>query len=284
MLPARFELHRPESLQQALALLATLGDDATAYAGGTELLIAMKARVLRYAHVVDIKRLPELHGIRIEDGSKLVIGALSTHHQIARDPLVLQHLPSYAELSDNIANIRVRVAGTIGGNLCFAEPHADPPALLCALDAVVVLAGKDGRRRLPMAEFILGEFTTAREEGELMQAVEIPLPAPGSRSAYRAFGQLERPAAGVAAACHATPQGLAWRFWAGALCSPAARLQALEDSCQGLPARDVPAVIIEHAPAAVAALEVQDDLHGSADYKRHLATVLALRAAKACLS
>ncbi|MDO8299714.1 xanthine dehydrogenase family protein subunit M [Lacisediminimonas sp.] len=283
MLPARFALHRPDTLAQALALLAEHGDDATAYAGGTELLIAMKARVLRYAQVVDIKRVPELHGIRI-DSDKLVIGALSTHYQIAQHALVREHFPAYAELSDNVANIRVRVAGTIGGNLCFAEPHADPPALLCALDAVVLLAGPNGQRRIPMGEFILGEFTTARADGELMVAVELPLPAAGMRAAYRAFGQLERPAAGVAAVCIDNGGKLAWRFWVGALCAPPTRLAALEDLCAGLPAHALAATIEQHAPALCAALDAQDDLHGSADYKRHLASVLVHRAAKACLA
>ena len=283
MLPSRFELHRPDTLDQALALLAEFGDDATAFAGGTELLIAMKARVLRYAHVVDIKRLPELRGIRLDAG-KLVIGALSTHRQIARDPLVLEHLPAYAELSDNIANIRVRVAGTIGGNLCFAEPHADPPALLCALDAEIVLAGAGGLRRVPMAEFIIGEFTTARADNELLVAVEIPLQPAGTRAAYRAFGHSERPAAGVAAVCQDQNGKLSWRFWVGALSAPAVRLTALEDVCAGVGAADVPTVIEQQAGALTATLEAQDDLHGSADYKRHLVTVLARRAAQACLS
>lgn len=283
MLPARFAFHRPDTLAQALALLAEHGDDATAYAGGTELLIAMKARVLHFAHVVDIKRLPELHGIRIEAG-KLVIGALSTHRQIAQSALVLEHFPAYAALSDNVANIRVRVAGTIGGNLCFAEPHADPPALLCALDADILLAGPKGQRRVPMREFILGEFTTAREDGELMLAIELPLPAAGLRAAYRAFGQLERPAAGVAAVCHDHDGALAWRFWVGAVCAPPTRLAALEAHCVGVPAHAVPAMVEQHAPALVAALDAHDDLHGSADYKRHLVAVLAHRAAKACLT
>jgi carbon-monoxide dehydrogenase medium subunit len=104
------------------------------------------------------------------------------------------------------------------------------------------------------------------------------------RAAYRAFGQLERPAAGVAAVCTDNGGALAWRFWVGALCAPPTRLTALEELCAGVPAHALPTTIEQHAPALCAVLDAQDDLHGSADYKRHLASVLVHRAAKACLA
>jgi carbon-monoxide dehydrogenase medium subunit len=281
MLPARFELHRPESVAAALALLAEHGDDAAFYAGGTELLIALKARVLRYAHVVDLKRIAALRGISEGADGTLIIGALATHHQLAQHPLIRERLPAYAELSNNVANIRVRVSGTLGGNLCFAEPHADPPALLCALQARVRLAGTGGERVVDMQDFILGEFTTARADGELLLAIEIPALPAGARAAYRASGHLERPAAGVAAV--ALPKG-EWRFWAGAVSGRPTRLESLEQAAAGLHGRDAIAAIERAAPAAANALEAHDDMHGGADYKRHLVTVLARRAAEACLS
>ncbi len=263
MLPARFELHRPETIADALALVAGHGDDATFYAGGTELLVALKARVLRYGHVVDIKRIDALRGIAAREDGTLVIGALATHHQIATHPLVLERLPAYAALSADVANIRVRVAGTLGGNLCFAEPHADPPALLCALDARVVLANADGERTVPMREFILGEFTTARTDGELLLRIEVPPLPSGATAAYRAFGHLERPAVGVAALRKARG---GWQFWVGAIAGRPAVLECAP----------------EEVEAAAAGLEAHDDMHGSAEYKRHLVGVLARRAAKAC--
>ena len=263
MLPARFELHRPARIEEALALRARLGDDATFYAGGTELLVALKARVLRYGHLVDLKRIDALRGIVLREDGTLAIGALATHHEIASHPHVRERQPAYAALSADVANIRVRAAGTLGGNLCFAEPHADPPALLCALEARVVLAGVDGERTLPMREFILGEFTTARADGELLLRVEIPPLPPGASAAYRAFGQLERPAVGVAAL--RAPGGHV-QLWVGAIAG-----------------RPVPlACAPEEAAAAAGALEAHDDLHGSAEYKRHLVGVLARRAAEAC--
>lgn len=263
MLPARFALHRPETLEAALALLAEHGEDATPYAGGTELLVAMKARVLRYAHVVDIKRVAGLQGVARRADGTLVIGALATHHQLSQHALVREALPAYAALSADVANIRVRVAGTLGGNLCFAEPHADPPALLSALGARVALAGPDGERVLPVAEFIEGEFSTARRDGELLTRIEIPAPAAGTRAAYRAFGHLERPAAGVAAVRGGDGR---WQFWAGAAVPRPTFLGASTDE----------------AVAAAAGIEAHDDIHGSAEYKRHLVAVLARRAAEAC--
>src|SRR5690606_26911534 len=211
MLPPRFDLHRPRSLDEAVALLARHGEEAAPYAGGTELLIALKARVARFAHLVDLKGIAELRGVRAREDGGVDIGALATHHQLARDPLVRERLPGYAELSGNIANVRVRVAGTLGGNLCFAEPHADPPAMLCAYGARVQLRGPQGARVLALEEFLQGELTTARADDELLVRIEVPGLPRGARACYRAFGHLERPAVGVAALALPEGKGYRWR-------------------------------------------------------------------------
>lgn len=283
MFPARFELHRPRSIPEAIALLERHGEEASPYAGGTELLVAMKARVVRVAHVVDLKGIAALRGIEPIAGGGLAIGALATHHEIARDALVRDRFPAYAELSGNVANIRVRVAGTIGGNLCFAEPHADPPALLCALGAGVVIEGARGRRTLPVEKFLLGEFTTALEPAELLISIAVPAMPEGARAAYRAFGHLERPAAGIAALAVPEAGALRWSFWAGSVSGHPVRLEALEAALAGKPAAEALAGLDAAAEAAVQGLQASDDLHGSAEYKRHLAAVLAGRAARACL-
>lgn len=283
MLPARFELHRPDSLATALALLDEHGEDASPYAGGTELLIAMKARVVRFAHIVDIKRITELRGVIARDDGGLSIGALCSHHELANDPIVRKHAPSYARLSANIANIRVRVAGTLGGNLCFAEPHADPPALLCALGAEVCLASLRGMRRMPLQDFILGELSTARTDQELLVRIEVPGQPEGACAAYRAFGHLERPAAGVAVVAVPEGKGYAWRFFAGSACGSPAALTLLEQAMAGQPAAEALDSLERNAQAAVEQIEAYDDLRGSADYKRHLVTVLARRSARVAL-
>lgn len=286
MRPPRFTLHRPSTLAEAVALKARLGDAAAFHAGGTELLVALKARVLRYEHVIDIKQIAELRSIRLRPDGTLSIGALCTHHMIANDPTVRGALPGYAELSEQVANIRVRVAGTLGGVLCFAEPHADAPTLLCALDAWVVLAGPQGEREVPSRDFHLGEFATARQDDELMVSIEVAPQSCGTRSAYRCFGHTERPAVGVGAVWSVdNPQRLS--LWAGALTAAPVRL-ARAEAAAGELGPDVPREAIWdrlHAAVAAdaAAIETHDDLHGGADYKRHLVTVLAQRALEACL-
>jgi len=285
--PHPFEFHRAAGLAEALALKASHGDEAAFYAGGTELLVALKARVLQYTHLIDIKRIAELRGIRPGKEGGLVIGALSTHHGISNDPLVRRLLPAYAELSEQVGNIRVRIAGTVGGVLCFAEPHADAPTLLCALDARLRLAGADGERTLPSRDFHLGEFTTARRDDELLVSIEVPPQPEGSRAAYRCFGKAERPAVGVAAVWREEgPSRLS--LWAGAIVGAPTRLVQTEKAAGELPtglnAEQVWQRLQPVVAAEAARLDASDDLHGGADYKKHLVAVLAKRAIEACLS
>ncbi|HEX5500369.1 MAG TPA: FAD binding domain-containing protein, partial [Thermomicrobiales bacterium] len=133
---APFDYHRPQTLAETAALLRALGDAAAIYAGGTELLPLMKDGLIEASHLIDIKGIPGLSEIEWNgDHGGLRIGALATHRAIERSPLVREHLPALADLEANVANVRVRAAGTIGGNCCFAEPHSDPATLLVALDA-----------------------------------------------------------------------------------------------------------------------------------------------------
>jgi carbon-monoxide dehydrogenase medium subunit len=273
-------------LAAALKLKADFGDAAAFHAGGTELLVALKARVLQYDHVIDIKRVAELHGIRMRSDGTLSIGALCTHHNIANDPTVLSLIPGYADLSEQVANIRVRVAGTLGGVLCFAEPHADAPTMLCALDAWVVLAGSNGEREVPLREFHLGEFATARQEDEILVSIEVASQSAGTRSAYRCFGHTERPAVGVAAVW-STDNTQRLSLWAGALTATPVCLVRAEEAARELE-HDLPREAAwERLRSAIAAdaedIKAHDDLHGGADYKRHLVTVLAQRALEACM-
>jgi carbon-monoxide dehydrogenase medium subunit len=277
VLPHPFQFHRPATLDAALELRAQHGDDGTFYAGGTELLLALKARVLRYDHLIDLKGIPSLGGVRLES-DEIVIGALTSHLDLARDALMHRHVPAYAGLSNNIANIRVRVAGSIGGNLCFGEPHADPPSLLAALGARVTLRGPEGIRSVLVAEFIEDEFTTQRRDDEIMTAVHIPVPRPDERFTYLKSGHLERPAVGIAAGCCTDDGRTSYRVWAGSIGSRPIRVTALEAALEGVPRHRVGDVLPAASVAAAADLPARDDLHGSADYKRHLAAVLMRRA------
>lgn len=275
----RFSLHRPASLEEACELRRRFGGDAVLYAGGTELLLAMKMGVAHWPHLIDVKRLPELQGIEGRDG-RLRIGAAATHLAIEQHPDVRSALPALARLEGRIANIRVRAAGTLAGNLCFGEPHADPPALLVALGAEVELQGAKGCRRLELAEFQRGAYEAALGEDEVLTAIEVPLPGPGVRAAYVNFKVLERPTAGAAVVGRVE----GGRFAAapvvvvGAADEVPRRVDAT--MLQGASAADE-GVLAALAEAAAGAVDPVDDLSGSAEYKKHLAGVLVRRAAAA---
>jgi len=278
MLPSRFTLHRPPSVEAAIELLDKYGEAATPFAGGTELLVAMKARALRYDHVVDLKRIASLRGVQRLANGGAMIGALSTHRELSSDPVLRQVLPTYGALSSNIANVRIRASGTIGGNLCFAEPHADPPAYLCAADAVAHLAGPRGKRELALSRFLTGEFSTMRAHDEILTGIEIPPSAATGRIAYESVGHLERPAVNVACRADDLDGQQRFRFVVGAACGRPTELPDLvghpvpaDDSEAGLRIRDLAETACEKLT------DVVDDLFGSADYKRHLACVLICR-------
>lgn len=168
-----FSVHRPESVQEASRLLAELGDEAAAYCGGTELLLAMKLGLAEYAHLVDLKRVAALRGVT-RSGTSLRIGASTTHYELESSPEVRAWCPAFAAMASEVANIRVRSVGTLGGNLCFADPHSDPATFLIAAGASMLCQKAADTRRVPAAEFVTGPYQTVLEPGELLVAVELP--------------------------------------------------------------------------------------------------------------
>ena len=272
----RFDVHRVTSVAEAVELRQRFGEDAAIYAGGTEILLAMKLGVARWPHLIDVKTIASLGEVSATKDT-LRIGATATHWTIERDPIVARVLPALARLEANVANVRVRVAGTLAGNLAFAEPHADPPALLIALGARVILEGASGTRALPVIELITGMYETAIAADEIIVAIEIPFPRPDARIAYVKFQILERPSVGVAAVA-----SLRDGRFVGA---PAMVVGAVDEMARPVPtaqfagadARDA-GTREALAEAASAAVEPVADLAGSVDYKRHLVGVFAQRA------
>src|SRR5436190_13065738 len=194
-----FELSEPTSVAEASELLARHGDAARIYAGGTELILAMKEGLVHYEHLVNVKTIPGLAGVRLDAGT-LRLGAATSHRALERDPLVRQHFPAVARMEADVANVRVREVGTLGGNLCFAEPHADPGALLSVFDATVRLERNGGARTLPLERLFVGLFETCVEGDELLTEIVVPPLPPRSAAAYLKFGFLERPSVGVGVA------------------------------------------------------------------------------------
>ncbi len=273
-----FEIHEPDSVPAATSLLGRYGEEARVYAGGTELLLAMKAGLLRPRHLVDVKTVPGLCDISADDGG-LRIGAAATHREIERSPLVRARLPVLAAVEHTVANVRVRCAGTVGGNLCFADPHSDPGALLMALDAEFVAQQGGATRRLRAQEFFTGPYETALQHGELLVAVEVPLSRGSMRVAYRKFQYFERPTASIAAAAEISGGAIAGcTLVAGCVGPVPRRLHRAEALLRDVPVHDVERRMTEVSGAAAAEVDAVADLLGSAAYKRHLIGVLVRRA------
>ena len=269
---APFDLHRPTSEAEARELLLRYGDDAAAICGGTELLLLLKLGYAAYGHLVALNGIPTLHGIRTENGS-LVIGATSTHREIESSSLVLEHLPALAAMERGVANLRVRNVGTLGGNLCFSDPHSDPATFLLALDAEAEWA--DGRA--PLHEFLVGPYQTALAPGELLRAVRIPLPTPGSHIVHRKLAFHERPAATVTTSVRVQEGTVTEaRIAVGSVGSRAIRAHAAEMQLQGISTGDLPAIAAA-AETAAQMSEPVDDANGSAEYKSELVRVLVTR-------
>jgi carbon-monoxide dehydrogenase medium subunit len=197
-----FALHRPESVGQASRLLADLGDEGAAYCGGTELLLAMKLGLASYQHLVDLKRVSALRGISAlppdEDGpGGIRIGAAATHREIETSPVLRGRYPELCAMISQVANVRVRSVGTLGGNLCFADPHSDPASFLLAAGATMICQHGEATRRIPAAAFLTGPYETALAPGELLTAVELPARPDRTALSHLRMKLTERPAVTV---------------------------------------------------------------------------------------
>ena len=180
-----FEYTRPGSLAEAVALLADRGQDARVLAGGTDLVIRLRDGSLAPALVVDVKRVPELApGIRV-DGGSLVIGATTVMTDVAADPLVRLHAPALAEAAAVVGSVQIRNRATLAGNVCNASPAADTVPALLVHGAVVVAVGPGGMRRIPMDDLFVRSGVTTLLRGELVTAIELPLPADRIASAHQ---------------------------------------------------------------------------------------------------
>jgi len=266
-------------------MLAHHGEKGRLYAGGTELLLAMKHDLLRYEHLVDIKTVPGLDKIELQD-SWLRIGAIATHRAIEKSPLVRERLPVLAGTATRVANVRVRATGTLGGNLCFAEPHSDPATLLLALGARVRAQGRSGEKTLAMDQLIVGAYETALAADEVLTAVEIPLPAKSQRAAYLKFQTHERPTLGLALVMDLDDSGRAItraRAVVGSISSSPCRSDRAEALLTG-PREKVEKQLNDAGSLLADAAQPVDDLQGSAEYKRHLVGVFLRRAFNQALS
>ena len=270
-------MHQPKSVTEASQMLAEFGEKGRLYAGGTELLLAMKHDLLRYEHLIDVKTIPGLNKIELKNGA-LSIGGTATHRTIEQSPVVKQSLPVLGQMERNVANVRVRASGTLGGNLCFAEPHSDPATLLLALGAKAHLQRQSAKRTVTIDQLITGSYETSLANNELLESIEIPLPSKSHRVAYLKYQLKERPTLGLALVLDVDGDNIKG---AKAVVGSVSAVPTQSDKANGLlagPKAQVEKQLADAADALAEGADPVDDLEGSADYKRHLIAVFLKRA------
>ena len=279
MFPANFGYVAARSVDEALRLLAEHGDGGKLLAGGHSLIPAMKLRLASPRTLIDLATVPGLSGVKIE-GNNLIIGALTVHADVAASELVRKHLPGLADAASVIGDMQVRNRGTIGGSVAHADPAADFPVILTALNASFVVRSLSGSRRIAADDFFTDFYTTAMTANEILTEIRIPLPPSGSGTAYV---KLPHPASGyavVSAGVLVTRQGsgacASARIAVGGLGSGPLRARTTENELQGKPL--TPQGIAAAAAKAAENTNPMDDAYADAEYKRHMAAVYVRRA------
>lgn len=281
MIAQKFEYTAPNSLDEALHLLAS---GAKPLAGGMSLIPMMKLRLAAPDHLVDLCTIKGLNYIR-EAGGEIHIGATASHYEIESSPLLRQKCPLLAETAAAIGDVQVRNMGTIGGSVAHADPAADYPAALQALEAKFVLKGAKSERTVSAADFFIDAFTTALKPGEILREVIVPIDDTHTGTSYQ---KMVQPASGFAIVGVATRVRQSGgkisfvRLGVTGLSNCAYRATASEKALEGKPSSPTD---IHNAAALVAqGTDANSDIHASADYRRHLAEVHAARALKTALS
>jgi aerobic carbon-monoxide dehydrogenase medium subunit len=276
MISQNFEYSAPANLNEALALLA--GGKAKVLAGGMSLIPLMKLRLAAPEQLVDLGHVPDLKAIREEAGS-IRIGAMATHYEIESSPLVRGKCPLLAEAAAHIGDLQVRNMGTIGGSIAHADPAADYPASLMALEVQVRLISSKGERTLAIDQFLTDALTTALEPGEIVREVIAPIEAPGAGVSYQ---KMVQPASGfaiVSAAARVRRSGGKVSFirvGITGLAGKAFRAANVEKLLEGTAGSSTD---IQKAAAVVAdGVDANSDLFASADYRRQMAKVYTARA------
>ncbi|HEY2112031.1 MAG TPA: xanthine dehydrogenase family protein subunit M [Dongiaceae bacterium] len=278
MIPGAFAYHRPKSLAEAVGLLADLGEDARPLAGGHSLIPMMKLRLAAPEHLVDLRAIGDLKGIRAEGGD-IVIGAMTTQHEVIGSDLLAGKLPILRETSLSIADPQVRYVGTLGGNVANGDPGNDMPAVMLCLGATYHLAGKGGERRVAAREFYQGAYFTALEAGEILTAIRIPVPPAGHGHAYEKLKRKIGDYATAAAAVILTLAGGKIASCAIALTNVGETPLFAEAAAKLLIGSALEPAIVKQAVAAAEAITAPaSDNRGPAAYRRKMAGVMTARA------
>jgi carbon-monoxide dehydrogenase medium subunit len=278
MKPAVFEHHAVRSVDEAIELLAELGDGAKVLAGGQSLVPVLALRLARFDHLIDINPLAGgdgLAGVTRSDGV-VAVGAATTHRTVERSDALMQLVPLLSRATAHVGHFQIRNRGTLGGALAHADPAAEQPAVALALDAVMVARSRRGVRRIPAADFFLGTWTTAMEPDELLTGVEFPVRRQRSGFALEEVARRRGDFAMAGVACGLSLDQSGAVDWCGlaafGVASTPLRLVTAEKALSS--GADVDSVVA----AAIDRLEPTADMHASADYRRKVTGVLVARA------
>jgi carbon-monoxide dehydrogenase medium subunit len=278
MIPAAFDYVRPASVAEAVSALGQAGEDGKVLAGGQSLIPVLRLRLSYPSTVIDVGRIDEMRGVR-DDGDALVIGAMTTHHDVMHDPLVTQHAPLIAQATETVADPQVRHRGTFGGALAHADPAGDLGAVALALGCEFVAVGAGGERRIPASDFFLDYLTTALAPDEVLTAVRVPKLGAGWSSHYEKFNRVAQAWSIVAVAALVRRENgsiAEARIGLTNMGSTPLRATATESALAGADATtEAIGAAAEHAAEGTSA---PSDLSGKADYREHLARVLTKRA------
>ncbi|HEX8827514.1 MAG TPA: xanthine dehydrogenase family protein subunit M [Xanthobacteraceae bacterium] len=278
MIPGAFNYHRPATISEAVGLLATLGDDGRALAGGHSLIPMMKLRLATPANLVDLAGIADLKGIQ-SDGGDIVIGAMTTQHDLIGSDILAAKVPILRETSLVIADPQVRYVGTVGGNVANGDPGNDMSAVMMCLGATYHIAGKAGERRVAARQFYQGAYVTALQTGDLLTAVRIPVPAAGHGYAYEKLKRKVGDYATAAAAVVLTMKDGKVDACSIGLTNVADTPLWAEEAAKILIGSSLDAPTIKRAVAAAEAItSPATDARGPAAYRTKMAGVMLARA------
>jgi len=275
---SQLKLVQPTTVHEASTALANFGDKAKVYAGGAELLLLLRHKLVEAEVLIDIKKITELNRLAADEQG-IRIGACMTHQALADDLVVRRHAPAFADAESQVANARVRNQGTLGGNLCFNDPHSDPGTVLLVHNASLKVANYKGERQLPLEEFFQDMYATALRPNEILSEIQIPLLPESMTSVYLRLHRYQRPTLGVAAALTMANGSItACRLAVGCAGPKPLRLHDLERQLNGAPVADAPRIVEDHKDYLRGLLRPVDDLLGSADYKLYMTGVMLAQA------
>ena len=268
------QLVQPTTVHEASKALVDYGEKAKIYAGGAELLLLLRNGLLQSKILVDVKKIESLHRIAMDNGV-LHVGACVTHRALERSALVREHAPVLAYAESQVANVRVRNQGTLGGNLAFNDPHSDPGTVLLIHDASVIVGNERGERRMALSGFFVDMYATILEAGDLLLDVEIPALPAGMKSAYLRLHRYQRPTLGVAVGAVMSNGTLDdVRLAVGCVGPKAERLTELETKIKGTKLSEARRILTEEKNYLRGLLQPVDDLLGSAEYKLYMTGVM----------